>query len=62
MRTEKLRDGQANKGVGTLPTKVHIVNVVVFPVVTYGCASWTMKKAECRRTDAFKSWCWREDS
>ena len=55
MRTEKLRDGQANKGVGTLPTKVHIVNVVVFPVVMYGCESWTMKKAERRRIDAFKS-------
>ena len=55
MRTEKLRDGQANKGVVTLQTKVHIVNVVVFPVVMYGCESWTMKKAERRRIDAFKS-------
>ena len=43
----------------TLPTKVHLVMVVVFPVVMYGCESWTIKKAECRRTDAFKLWCWR---
>ena len=43
----------------TLPTKVHLVKVVVFPVVMYGCESWTIKKAECRRTDAFKLWCWR---
>ena len=43
----------------TLPTKVHLVKVVVFPVVMYGCESWTIKKAECRRTDAFELWCWR---
>ena len=44
----------------TLPTKVHIVNAMVFPVVVYGCESWTMKKAERRRTDALKlEWCWR---
>ena len=43
----------------TLPTKVHLVKVVVFPVVMYACESWTIKKAECRRTDAFKLWCWR---
>ena len=43
----------------TLPTKVHIVKVMVFPVVTYGCESWTIKKAECLITDAFKLWCWR---
>ena len=43
----------------TLPTKVHLVKAVVFPVVTYECESWTIKKAECRRTDAFKLWCWR---
>ena len=43
----------------TLPTKVHLVKAVVFPVVMYGCESWTIKKAECRRTDAFKLWCWR---
>ena len=43
----------------TLPTKVHIVKAMIFPVVMYGCESWTIKKAECRRTDAFKSWFWR---
>ena len=43
----------------TLPTKVHLVKTMVFPVVMYGCESWTMKKAECRRIDAFELWCWR---
>ena len=43
----------------TLPTKVRLVKAMVFPVVTYGGKSWTMKKAECRRTDAFEMWCWR---
>ena len=43
----------------TLPTKVHLVKVMVFPVVMYGCESWTVKKAECRRMDAFELWCWR---
>ena len=43
----------------TLPTKVHIVKAMVFPVVVYGCESWTIKKAECPRTDAFELWCWR---
>ena len=43
----------------TLPTKVHLVKTVVFPVVMYGSESWTMKKAECRRIDAFELWCWR---
>ena len=43
----------------TLPTKVHLVKSMVFPVVMYGCESWTVKKAECRRTDAFELWCWR---
>ena len=43
----------------TLPTKVRLVKATVFPVVTYGCESWTVKKAECRRTDAFELWCWR---
>ena len=42
-----------------LPTKVHLVKAVVFPVVMYGCESWTVKKAEHRRTDAFELWCWR---
>ena len=41
------------------PDKVHLVKAMVFPVVMYGCESWTIKKAECRRTDAFKLWCWR---
>ena len=43
----------------TLSTKVHLVKAMVFPVVTYGCESWTVKKAEHRRTDAFELWCWR---
>ena len=43
----------------TLPTKVRLVKVMVFPVVMYGCESWTVKKAECRRIDAFERWCWR---
>ena len=41
----------------TLPTKIHLVKALVFPVVTYGCESWTVKKAEHRRTDAFELWC-----
>ena len=43
----------------TLPTKVRLVKAMVFPVVTYGCESWTVKKAEGRRIDAFDLWCWR---
>ena len=43
----------------TLSTKVHLVKAMVFPVVMYGCESWTVKKAECRRIDAFELWCWR---
>ena len=43
----------------TLPTKFHLVKAIVFPVVMYGCESWTVKKAECRRIDAFELWCWR---
>ena len=43
----------------TLPTKVRLVKAMVFPVVMYGCESWTVKKAECRRTDDFELWCWR---
>ena len=42
-----------------MPTKVHLLKAMVFPVVMYGCESWIIKKAECRRTDAFKLWCWR---
>ena len=41
----------------TLPTKVHLVKAMVFPVVIYGCESWTMRKAECQRIDAFEVWC-----
>ena len=43
----------------TLPTKVRLVKAVVFPVVMYGCQSWTVKKAKCSRSDAFELWCWR---
>ena len=43
----------------TLPTKVHLVKAMVFPVVMYGCEDWTRKKAECQRIDAFELWCWR---
>ena len=43
----------------TLPTKVHLVKAMVFPVVMYGCESWAIKKAECQRIDAFELWCWR---
>ena len=43
----------------TLPIKLHLVKAMVFPVVMYGCESWTIKKAECQRTDAFELWCWR---
>ena len=43
----------------TLPTKVRLVKAMVFPVVMYGCESWTIKKAECRRIHAFEQWCWR---
>ena len=43
----------------TLPTKIRLVKAMVYPVVMYGCESWTVKKAECRRIDAFELWCWR---
>ena len=43
----------------TLLTKVHLVKAMVFPVVRYGCESWTVKKAECQRIDAFELWCWK---
>ena len=43
----------------TVPTKVHLVKAMVFPVVMFGCESWTIKKAECRRIEAFELWCWR---
>ena len=43
----------------TLPTKVHLVKAMVLPLVMCGCEGWTIKEAECRRTDAFEVWCWR---
>ena len=43
----------------TLPTKIRLVKAMVYPVVMYGCESWTVKKAECRRIDTFELWCWR---
>ena len=43
----------------TMPTKVHLVKAMLFPVVMYGCESWTVEKAECRKIDAFELWCWR---
>ena len=43
----------------TLPTKAYLVKTIVFPVVMYGCESWTVKKAECQRIDAFEVWCWK---
>ena len=43
----------------TLPTKVHLVKAMVFPIVMYGCGNWTIKKTECRSIDAFELWCWR---
>ena len=46
----------------TLPTKIHLVKAMVFPVVMYGCESWTIEKAESRRIDAFELWCWRRKS
>ena len=56
---KKQRHYFANKDPYTLLTKVHIVKAMIFPVVMYGCESWTIKKAEGRRIDAFKLWCWR---
>ena len=43
----------------TLSTKIRLIKAMIFPIVMYGCESWTIKKAECRRTDAFELWCWR---
>ena len=51
-------DSILKSGDITLPTKVHLVKAMVFPVVMYGCESWTVKKAECQRIDAFELWCW----
>ena len=52
-------DSILKSGDITLPTKVRLVKAMVFPVVMYGCESWTVKKAECQRIDAFELWCWR---
>ena len=52
-------DSLLKSGDITLPTKVHLVKAMVFPVVMYGCEIWTLKKAECTRIDAFELWCWR---
>ena len=52
-------DSTLKSGDITLPTKVRLVKAMVFPVVTYGCESWTVKKAECQRIDTFELWCWR---
>ena len=52
-------DSILKKRIITLPTKVCLVKAMVFPVVMYGCESWTMKRAECQRIDAFELWCWR---
>ena len=52
-------DGILKRRDITLPTKVHLVKAMVFPVVMYACESWTVKKAACRRIDAFELWCWR---
>ena len=52
-------DSICKSGDITLPTKVHLVKAMVFAVVIYGCESWTVKKAERRRIDAFELWCWR---
>ena len=55
---DKPRQHIKNRDI-TLPTKIHIVKAMVFLVVMYGCESWTIKKAECQRIDAFELWCWR---
>ena len=52
-------DSILKSGDITLPTKVHLLKAMVFPVVMYGCESWAIKKAECQRIDAFELWCWR---
>ena len=54
----KLDSVLKSRGI-TLPTKVQLVKAMVFPVVMYGCESWTVKKAECQKIDAFELWCWR---
>ena len=56
----KSRDKKKKSRDITLPTKICLVKAMVFPVVMYGCESWTIKKAECQRIDAFELWCWRK--
>ena len=58
MRTSSHTGCQNSRDI-TLPTKVHLVSATVFPVAMYGCESWTVKRAECRRIDAFELWSWR---
>ena len=52
-------DSILKRGDITLPKKVHLIKAMILPVVIYGCESWTIKKAECQRIDAFELWCWR---
>ena len=52
-------DSKLKSRDSTLPTKFHLIKALVFPVAMYGCESWTVKKAECRKIDAFELWCWR---
>ena len=56
---KKSRDSVLKSKDITLLTKVHLVKAVIFPVVVYGCESWTIKRSECQRIDAFELWCWR---
>ena len=58
-RKVMIRDSILKSRDVTLPTKVHLVKAMIFPVVMYGCESWTIKKTEHRRIDAFELWCWR---
>ena len=55
---DQCKEIEENSRMG-MKTKVHLVKAMVFPVVMYGCESWTVKKAECQRIDAFELWCWR---
>ena len=59
IQNKKVKKKKKRRRDFTLPTKVHLVKAMIFPVVMYGCQSWTREKAECQRIDAFKLWCWR---
>ena len=59
MQSQKRQNDLCSFPRQTLPTKVHLVKAMVFPVIMYGCENWTIKKAECQRIDAFELWCWR---